>query len=363
MTSLPIKKLAGAAALAITASISVAAQAGPYSALYVFGDSLSDSGNVLAATGGAVPQSQYFLGRLSNGPNYADRLAIGLGVAQSPFGLNPSLAPGSGATFPYGTNYAWGGANSGPYIFPVGGLAGVPPVFRSTLPDPGENPSQLQLYALASGMVADPNALYVVWTGGGDLRDAVNYVQQGNEASAAVIGATAVDSSLSNISGALATLQFMGAKHVLVPNVPDLGRTPETRDWDIGTPLDLSAYATALTTEFNLQLPGVLGAFPGLGVIPFDANAVFNELLASPGIFTNTTDACLSGGANSIYLPGTICASPETWLWWDNHHATATVHSILGERMLAAAVPEPATYALMFAGIGVIAATVRRRKA
>jgi len=33
------------------------------------------------------------------------------------------------------------------------------------------------------------------------------------------------------------------------------------------------------------------------------------------------------------------------------------------KRMLAAAVPEPATYALMFAGIGVIAATVRRRKA
>lgn len=361
---MPIKKLAGAAALAITASISLAAQAGPYSALYVFGDSLSDSGNALAATGGAVPQPQYYLGRLSNGPNYADRLAIALGVAQNPVGLNPSLVPGAGVPFPNGTNYAWGGANSGPYIFPVGGLS-VPPVFLASPPAPGENPSQLQLYALASGMAADPNALYVVWTGGGDLRDAINYVHKGHEAAADTIATQAVDSSLSNISGALATLQYMGAKHVLVPNVPDLGRTPETRDWDSGTALDLSAYATRLTTSFNGKLRDVLQAFPGLGVIPFYADAVFDELLANPAKFnlTNTTDACLSGGADSIYQPGTICASPETLLWWDNHHPTATVHSILGERMLAAAVPEPATYALMFAGIGVIAATVRRRKA
>jgi len=186
-------------------------------------------GNVLAATGGAVPQSQYFLGRLSNGPNYADRLAIGLGSrkARSP---EPSLAPGQGSPSPMArTTRGW--CEQWPLHLPrrrTGGRAARLPLYSAR---PRRKPQPVAVYALASGMVADPNALYVVWTGGGDLRDAVNYVQQGNEASAAVIGATAVDSSLSNISGALATLEFMGAKHVLVPNVPDLGRTPETRDW------------------------------------------------------------------------------------------------------------------------------------
>jgi phospholipase/lecithinase/hemolysin len=73
-----------------------------YSEMVVFGDSVSDTGNVhIASTAlGQLPDPG-FDGRLSNGPIWVDRLAERLGVA-SPF---PSLTGG--------TNYAYAGAKTG----------------------------------------------------------------------------------------------------------------------------------------------------------------------------------------------------------------------------------------------------------
>ena len=47
----------------------------PYSALYAFGDSLSDVGNVFAASRGTEPARPYFQGRFSNGPIWLNYLA------------------------------------------------------------------------------------------------------------------------------------------------------------------------------------------------------------------------------------------------------------------------------------------------
>ena len=325
-----------------------------YSGIYVFGDSLADSGNVYAASSGTVPIGPpYFNGRFSNGPNFADVLAGKLGLAQNAIGLNPSLMPAPGVPFPYGTNYAWGGANSGPAVLPVGGLS-TPSVYRSTLPGPGELPSQLQIYGSylqGAGTGADPNALYVLWSGGGDLRDAVNYAHT-HPSTAFADGEAVVSAAIGNLQGALFTLEAMGAQHVLVPNVPNVGLTPETRDWDSNPAFSLASYATALTGNFNLRLESMLDTFQGLSIIQFDTYALFNEILGNPAAFgiTNTTDPCLTTGALSIYIGGTVCSAPGEMLYWDNHHPSSTIHAALGERMYAAVVPEPQIYMMMIAG-------------
>ena len=72
------------------------AHAGPYSAIYAFGDSLSDVGNVFLGTGGAEPAPPYFAGRFSNGPIWLDYLAAQLGTGP----MIPSLQGG--------TDYAFG---------------------------------------------------------------------------------------------------------------------------------------------------------------------------------------------------------------------------------------------------------------
>jgi phospholipase/lecithinase/hemolysin len=329
-----------------------------YSGLYVFGDSLSDAGNVFAFSGATVPLSPpYFEGRFSNGPNYADLLAQQLGLTQNPIGLNPSLTPQAGGLFPYGSNYAWGGALTGAAVIPSPGLV-TPPIYRATLPGAGELPSQLQMFALASGGAADPNALYVLWGGGNDLRDAVQFAHGQPQLSFSA-GEQVVNAAIANLQSSLATLSLLGARHVLVPNVPDIGLTPEAKAWDDNPAFSLGSYATALTGYFNLRLSSMLQTFESgaspLDVMPFDTYGLMHDMAAHPGSYglTNATDPCLQTGANSIYIGGAVCASPASMLYWDNHHPSATVHAVLAQQMAMAvgAVPEPSPAWLLMLGL------------
>ena len=79
------------------ASTSARAVSASYDALYVFGDSYCDVGNIFTATGGAEPAEPYYDGRFSNGPIWVDHVAGFLGVP-----LKASLLGG--------TDYAFGGA-------------------------------------------------------------------------------------------------------------------------------------------------------------------------------------------------------------------------------------------------------------
>jgi phospholipase/lecithinase/hemolysin len=136
--------------------------AGPFSNLYVFGDSLSDTGNLALASGGSVPTYPGFNGpyyqnsRLSDGPVWVEYLASGLGLAGQ---AAPALLPvGLGG----GNNYAFAAALTGP----------------STETTPGTDikpPSVLEQIVGIWGPqnnFADPNALYVVVGGGNDMRAA-----------------------------------------------------------------------------------------------------------------------------------------------------------------------------------------------
>src|SRR3984885_9413160 len=79
------------------ASMGAQAQTRSYDALYVFGDSYCDVGNLFLATGGAEPAAPYYSGRFSNGPIWLDHVAGFLGVPLKPSALG-------------GTDYAFGGA-------------------------------------------------------------------------------------------------------------------------------------------------------------------------------------------------------------------------------------------------------------
>src|ERR1700751_2615864 len=86
-----------AAATLVACSIAAHAAGRSFDAIYVFGDSYSDVGNISIATGGAIPGPLYYNGRFSNGPIWVDHIAGIYGLT-----LTPSLAGG--------TDYAVGGA-------------------------------------------------------------------------------------------------------------------------------------------------------------------------------------------------------------------------------------------------------------
>ncbi len=278
--------------------------AASFTEIYVFGDSLSDTGNLFAATDGLVPPSRFYSqGRVSN-----DRLWI------------EYLAEDLGATT---TNYAFAGATTGNDNTFVPGLIGLE--------------QQITNFQTTNSF-ADPDALYVVWAGSNDY-----------------LGAGVTDPSVpvDNLASSITTLADYGAENFLVVNLPDLGQLPATSNSDFSSSL------TALTEAHNAGLDIALNSLSlsyDINIYDLDVNSLFTNAIASPELFgfTNVTDACLGDPS---------CQNPDQYLFWDNLHPTTAAHELIGdlalERLNSQPIPEPSSGLGILAfgalGIGIIA--------
>ena len=314
--------------------------AGPYSGVYFFGDSLTDVGNVSAVYAAVphppgapavVPGPPYFGGRASNGPIYADVLAAGLG-----FGATPSALGGN--------DYAFGGARTRYQIFgpPFQGVIDQVAAFRAL---PG---------------AADPGALYVLWAGANNLQD----ILLGRTTDVFGNPIPGVAATLGDIGAMLAGLYVEGARNILVPNVPNLGRVP--RIGELG-PAAIAG-GMALSQAFDTGLSGLLDGFaashPGVNLIRFDTYGALEGIIANAAALglSDLTDRCYTGDDIGFTGGGTVCSNPDSYLFWDGIHPTAYVHGILGQEMLAAlGVPEPGVVALLAIGLLGVASTRKRK--
>ena len=319
----------------------------PFSNMFVFGDSLSDTGNVTAVTGGLIPGAPYFQGSASNGPLYVDVLAQGLGL-----GLTPSRVDSNNDGAADGNNFAYGGARTRTYPFPFDG--------RSLL-------GQLQEYQ-ARGLAADPNALYVVFGGANNIQDALRNAGQALQAGedpALVIAAAqaAIIQAVGDIQFILLALDQLGAENFLVPNLPNVGLIPRIRE--LNNPA-LAQLGAQLGIAFNAGVDQFLNAFgQDHDVTRLDVFALLNERVADPGAFglTNVKERCYTGDDITFTGGGTICPNPDEYLFWDGIHPTAGIHRALGLAALAAVVPEPGTFLLLLIGIVAFWSRVQRASA
>lgn len=175
MKSFHARHLLSSAAIT-TLSLLSPLPAAAWSQLTVFGDSLSDGGNVGRFTYDAASHQLY------------DEI-----LAQH---LNQTLQPSSQG----GSNYAAGGAVAVPALNPQ---------YNSQ--------DQVDRYLAASGGRADGNGLYIHWIGGNDLAaaaaDPLNAVQ-------------VIDNSARAAADQVNRLMAAGAGTVVVPTVPNVGATP-----------------------------------------------------------------------------------------------------------------------------------------
>lgn len=304
--------------------------------LYVFGDSLSDAGNAYLLTGGALPLSPYVNREYSNGPNWIEDLASRLGDAP----LTPSLAGG--------TDYAYGGASTAPLPFTTNPA-------DTDLAGPTGQIAQF----LSAHPSADPNALYVVDIGSNDVIDILNKVAMGTGPTLAMAEAD-LNVSVTKVDKALDALAGAGAKNFLLVTVGD--QAPRVQAWG------LQAEATILSSHFDSVLQAGTATIPSLSTIEsmddihisvFNYLALVDAVVAHPSAygFTDVTDPCYTGtlaGFSDVSDPGTVCATPDQYFFWDDLHPTAAGQAVIADAAFDA-LPEPSSLPMLLAGLGMIA--------
>lgn len=266
----------------------------------VFGASLDDTGNACNLSASNCPPPPYATGRASNGPLYVELIAARYGAS-----ITPSRTGG--------TNYAYGGARTGAI---AGTNQGVPNMVQ-----------QADAYLAASGTGSRARALFVVnaATVGNDITDALVLSRTNPQAPSIIIGG-----AVTNISSLITRLYNGGARHLLLLNSTDVGRTPLVRSAGPAA----SAAATAMSAQFNIalgaQVTTLRSSLPGVNLYVLDLGQLTVEVFANPATFgfTNITAACVSGAS--------VCATPDTYFFWDAFHPTATTGRLVSQRGITA---------------------------
>lgn len=261
-----------------------------FDSLFIFGDSLSDPGNLFDLTG-FFPPTPYSNGRFTNGEIWVDYFADSLALA-------PDRV----------SNFAVGGATTGDVntIEPlVESLTGV------DLTLPGLS-GQVDAYlASLAGHSSDANGLHVVWVGANDLFNAPD-----NPADIPEF----LTNSIDNVIDAISRLAATGAEAFLVPNLPNLGLTP--RSLSSGN----SAQAESLSIAFNTGLTSALDALEStldIDIVEFDVLTRTNDIINSPESFglTNVTDPLIRQ----------VPPVDAGFFWWDDIHPTTVIHEIFSD--------------------------------
>jgi phospholipase/lecithinase/hemolysin len=276
----------------------------------MFGDSLSDTGNVRertnARSGGIVDYPShtfnYSNGRFTNDNGTDPSSTIYAGVWHEQLARTFLNLPVASYSLGGGTNYAFGGAttNNGTHdetavSTPFGDVT-------ITVDDMGK---QMDDYLAAH--VVDPNALYLVWGGGNDLR---------NDASAASVTATA-----SRATALVSRLANAGAKYIMVPNVPPLGGIPKYSG-DPARIESLNAASANYRLELNADLTSLLSSLASQGITPTVYRLdIWTNIIR---IFSNGPRYGFTNTSGSAQ--GHSSANPDQFTFWDDVHPTTAGH-------------------------------------
>jgi outer membrane lipase/esterase len=272
-------------------------QSKPFSQFLAFGDSSIDSGYFATSGPGGTAASPQIAAAIANGGSgtpvgeigemNSQILASDLGLTAVP--NNPNQTSG--------TNHAISGA----FDAAVAANGNSGNINSLTIPAAAALHSVVQQitdYLTANGNVADPNAIYLISSGGNDVVYAYYHIAAANQDSY-------LQSQAANMTAAIQTLQADGAKHIIVNNLPYLNALTAP---NAGTILE-DYYTNSLYSQLNSA---------GVNYIQGDINSVVKDVQNNPTLFGFTANTVLPGivgptNTSSAFITPTGVTSASSW--------------------------------------------------
>jgi len=260
----------------------------------VFGDSLSDTGNAFNNSLGTIPNKKsWYHGRFTNGQVWHEYLAK---ILHTPV-----------------YSMAVGGAATSDAVLVIPGLDSQIAAFRNVTQ--GDYTYQIE------------NTLFTIFLGNNDI---IKYDIFGSD--------NLPENMLAKIHAGLQELTDIGAKHIVIMNLPDLSKVPVVKNKGIVSRVEKNVRIyndglTYLAEEFKRQ---------GVDVKVFDteksSSDIFNNI-HQYGI-VNADTSCLSllfNDSPDLFLPHSLkpfCAlSQARYFFWDSLHPTTQVHELLAKKV------------------------------
>ncbi len=301
--------------------------------IILFGDSLSDTGNLYHLTKKAkkaiplipiIPKDPpYYEGRFSNGPVWIEHIAKAMNLKLE--------------------NYAYGGSWAESFL-------------DSSLIVPFGLDMQVNFYLVSAATDFDRGQhLYVLWSGGNDYLQGRADIEY------------ATTNTVASIQNQIEWLIYYGAKNIVVMNLPNLGGVPEV----VAKGRDFADMLARTSDLHNAKLAAMVekevSKYPNVNFAFIDVNHYYQDIVQHPEQYgiKNVKDACYKGGyffaklasspeiqaakqANieilgnaslrTVYLnsmggPGSeMCANPDEYLFWDQVHPTRIMHQTLASQ-------------------------------
>lgn len=247
--------------LTVFLSFSAGAAHKRFDTMVIFGDSLSDNGNLYKFMWYKFPISPpYYEGRFSNGLLWIEQLYSTYFPANYLDGFQNYAVGGAGAVLSYKENL--------PFTLTV----------------------ELNNYFYWHTYGKKDTSLYTIWIG------ANNYLN----------GPTNIDAITSSVVDAIGDgvekIISYGGNKFFIPNLPDLGRVPQAAEMRI-QPL-LTELVVLHNEKLAQRVKELKQQYPEVTIIYFDVFTFFNQALdhARDYGFTNAIDACYTGSYSGWLL-------------------------------------------------------------
>ena len=299
----PLSALLPVLVLLLVSFLAGSAQAQNYTSVVVFGDSLSDTGNIAHLTQAEIG-IRYPARNVLLGFNYTDgRFTDGLDTSPAASAYLGVWVEQLAASFPHqpavknsldgGTNYAYGDATTND---------GTTTVTETGLSITLNNMGQQVTDYLATNPTPNAQILYVLWGGSNDV-----YADS---------SAAAITAAVSREAALVQRLIAAGSTNFLIPNLPPLGGVP-----DHSSNPSLNAAALSFDMQLAASLNGVVTSAAAQGKV---------ITILQPDIYTRFATASANpaaiGLANVSVAAQGISGNPDTYLIWDGLHPTTIGH-------------------------------------